>query len=110
MSQTKAVGKDIEVYTSFDSFYPFYLKEHSNRTNRRLHLIGTFIGQFFAIYFLLTGQFIKIPLAFIPGYFFAWIGHFVFQKNKPATFKYPFFSLMGDFKMFYQVLTGKIAF
>jgi hypothetical protein len=43
------------------------------------------------------------------GYGFAWIGHFIFEKNRPATFKYPLYSLMGDFKMFWDVVTGKIS-
>jgi len=100
-------GKEI-VYTSFEEFYPFYLKEHSNRTNKRLHFLGTALAQIFCIYFIIIGAFWYIPFVLIPGYGFAWLGHFVFQKNKPATFKYPVWSLRGDFKMFYSILTGKI--
>jgi hypothetical protein len=61
------------VYKSFDEFYPFYLKEHSNRTNRRLHVIGTFLGALSLIYFIVSGQFQLLFLPLLVGYGFAWV-------------------------------------
>ncbi len=97
-------------FTSFAEFYPFYLAEHSNRTCRKLHFTGTLL----AILFLLHGvmyrshySMLMIPVA---GYGFAWAGHFFFEKNQPATFTHPVYSLMGDFLMFGQLLTGRLGF
>ncbi|KAI8916543.1 hypothetical protein DFJ77DRAFT_460207 [Powellomyces hirtus] len=95
---------------SFTTFYPFYLGEHSNAICRRLHLIGT-AG---VTATLITAAVLKTPraLIYVPviGYTFAWVGHFFFEKNKPATFTYPLWSLMADFKMFWEVLSMKRAF
>jgi len=97
-------------FTSLKEFYPFYLSEHSNATSRKLHFIGT--GLVFL--FLLTGLSLHnynflIAIPFV-GYGFAWVGHYFFEKNKPATFQYPFFSLASDFLMFFDLLTGKEKF
>jgi hypothetical protein len=102
--------KPSKEYTSFSEFYPFYLSQHANKTNRRLHFCGSFLVLSVAIAALITQHwmlFLAVPFA---GYGFAWVGHFFVEKNKPATFTYPFFSLMGDFVMFWQILRGKISF
>lgn len=94
---------------TYKEFYPFYLSEHENPVNRLLHFIGTFlvfICLFMSIY---TGKYFYIILIPVVGYGFAWIGHFVFEKNKPATFQYPFWSLISDFKMFFQIIGGKVS-
>jgi len=103
---TNAVVK----YESFRQFYPYYLHEHRNKINRILHFIGTFISHLFLVYFLWSGKYSYIPLSVVPGYAFAWVGHFVFEKNKPATFQHPFYSFMGDIKLFYSILAGKAHF
>lgn len=92
---------------TFQEFWPFYLKEHSNAINRRLHFIGTFIVHILFIFILLKREWKLLWLLPLVGYFFAWIGHFLIEKNRPATFKHPIWSLMGDFKMFYLMLVGK---
>lgn len=97
-------------YTSFAEFYPFYLQEHANRTCRRLHFIGSTLVLLTAAYALLSGKLILLFWLPVIGYGFAWVGHFVFEKNRPATFKYPLYSLMGDWVMFKDMLTGKIVF
>ena len=94
---------------SFKAFYPYYLKEHSNKTCRLLHVIGTtivFALAFTAIYHKIPKLWMLVPIA---GYGFAWVGHYFFEKNKPATFKYPLWSLRSDFKMYFQILSGKIS-
>lgn len=95
-------------YTSFWSFYPYYLTEHARPINRLLHFTGTgiVIALLIAGIFLQNGKMLlAIPLA---GYGFAWFGHFVFEKNKPATFQYPLYSLGSDFVMFWHILTFQI--
>lgn len=97
-------------YTSFAEFYPYYLQEHSNATCRRLHYAGSLLVLGIFAYVLLSQQWpwlLAIPLA---GYGFAWIGHFVFEKNRPATFQYPLYSLLGDWVMLKDALTGRIKF
>ncbi len=95
-------------YTSLKEFYPYYLTEHSNRTSRILHFIGTSLFISVLIYCAVTrtwNWFIAGPLI---AYAFAWVGHFFFEKNKPATFKYPFYSLASDFIMLFHFLTGQL--
>lgn len=87
-------------YKNLDEFYPFYLSQHSNRTCRRLHFIGTIL----AIFQLIRTIFFAFNIAnfflvLVIGYGFAWVGHFFFEKNRPATFKYPWLSLQGDFRL-----------
>ncbi|MBY6203933.1 DUF962 domain-containing protein [Halomonas denitrificans] len=94
-------------FASFREFYPYYLDEHADRRCRRLHFVGTWlvIAAFIAGLFVSPWWFLAMPLA---GYGFAWVGHFAFEKNRPATFKYPLYSLAGDWVMFYDILRGKI--
>ena len=96
-------------FKSFADFYPFYLREHSNLTSRRLHFIGTGAVISLLLLFFFTGNPMILILLPILGYGFAWVGHFVFEKNRPATFKHPIYSLMGDFRMFWDILTGKVS-
>ncbi len=99
---------DDERYETLESFWPFYLNEHSDPVNRRLHVIGTTISVLWVAGCLLTGRWRWIPLALVPGYAFAWVGHFMFQKNRPATFKYPGKSLASDFVMWRHALAGTL--
>ena len=97
-------------YKSFDDFYPYYLSEHRNTTCRVLHFIGTSLVLAALATALITGNawwFAAMPLA---GYGFAWVGHFFFEKNRPATFTYPLYSFAGDWLMYFQLLVGKIGF
>jgi len=97
-------------YQSFSEFYPFYLSQHQNPTCRRLHFVGSFLIILLAVYALLTHSYTLLWLMPLIGYGFAWLGHFIFEKNKPATFTYPLYSLMGDWVMFKDILTGKLKF
>ncbi len=94
-------------YRTFKEFYPFYLSEHQNPTSRRLHFTGTALvfGIFIAAMLFHSWKLlIIIPFC---GYGFAWVGHFFFEKNKPATFQYPLYSLASDFKLFFDIVGGK---
>lgn len=95
-------------YTTFKSFYPFYLRQHSHSISRKLHYLGTSLVIAILIAVLIKGQWHGLFLLPLVGYFFAWVGHFFFEKNRPATFTYPFFSLMADFVMLFEALTGRL--
>ncbi|MDH7798407.1 MULTISPECIES: DUF962 domain-containing protein [unclassified Beijerinckia] len=95
-------------FASFREFYPFYLSEHANRVSRRLHFIGSCGVLVLIAVAILRGNAWWLLAALVCGYGFAWIGHFFFEKNRPATFQHPLYSLMGDWVMFWQILTGKI--
>ena len=95
-------------YNSFTEFWPYYLAEHSKPGTRLLHLVGTSIALGTVAVFILIGKWWLFPLALIPGYGAAWIGHFFIEKNKPATFQYPLWSFIGDYKMIGLMLTGKM--
>ncbi len=95
-------------YRSLSEFYPFYLSEHQNPTSRRLHFIGTALLIVIAVYAIVTLQWVLLWLVPVVGYGFAWVGHAFFEKNKPATFQYPLFSLASDFLMFGDILRGRV--
>ncbi len=94
-------------YTNFKDFYPYYLSEHSHKTTKLLHFIGTSISLYFLFNFFRTFDFVYIILSLLSGYGLAWISHFFIEKNKPATFKYPFYSFIGDHLMFIEIIMGK---
>ena len=97
-------------YRSFSEFYPFYLAEHRNTTCRRLHFVGSALVLVMLAYGLWRGTWLMVPAALVVGYGFAWVGHFFFEKNRPATFQYPLYSFIGDWVMFRDILTGRIRF
>lgn len=96
--------------TSYSEFYQYYLTEHQNKTSRILHFTGTFLVFVLLVLAILQGWGWRWILVPVVGYGFAWIGHAFFEKNKPATFKYPFWSLISDFKLFFEILFGKKDF
>jgi len=97
-------------YERFADFYPFYLSEHSNRTCRRLHFVGSTLALLCLALALVTRNPWWLAAALVSGYGFAWIGHFAFEKNKPASFRQPLFSFMGDWVMYRDIWTGRIRF
>jgi hypothetical protein len=101
---------DPRSFKSFAEFYPFYLGEHSNRTCRRLHFLGSTLALVCLATALWRGAPQYLLYALLCGYGFAWIGHFVFEKNKPASFKRPLYSFMGDWRMYAEIWRGRIPF
>jgi hypothetical protein len=99
---------DAKAFTSFADFYPFYLGEHSNRTCRRLHFLGTTLALVCLAMLWATGKPQYFLYSLLCGYGFAWVGHFAFEKNKPASFKRPLYSFMGDCVLYKDLWTGKI--
>jgi hypothetical protein len=97
-------------YASFRDFYSFYLTEHSNRTSRRLHVIGSTLVLAVLIAVVVTQRWIWLWALPVLGYGFAWVGHYFFERNRPATFTYPMYSFIGDWVMWWQVVTGRLKF
>ena len=97
-------------FASFREFYPFYLSEHANRTSRRLHFVGSCGVLALVVVAIATANAWWLLGALLCGYGFAWVGHFFFEKNRPATFRHPFYSFAGDWVMFKDILIGRIRF
>ena len=97
-------------FPDFAGFYPFYLSEHCNRTSRRLHFVGTSLALGLVLVALATQWWWLLFVALVQGYAWAWVGHFFFEHNRPATFQYPRYSFIGDWRMWWEMLTGKIPF
>lgn len=95
-------------YTSFREFYPFYLGEHRHPVSRRLHVVGTLSMLVITVLALVTRNWRLVLAGIVIAYALAWIGHFVFEKNRPATFQYPLYSLRGDFAMLRDVLLRRL--
>ena len=93
---------------TFEEFWPFYLNEHRDPVNRRLHFFGTGGVLILIIYALFVQNLSVLFLCPLLGYGSAWIGHFLIEKNRPATFRYPLWSLLGDFRMFFLAVTGRL--
>ncbi|WP_434030320.1 Mpo1-like protein [[Pseudomonas] boreopolis] len=97
-------------FRNFSEFYPFYLSEHANRTSHRLHFVGSCGVLLLVLLAIVRGQPWWLLAALACGYGFAWVGHFFFEKNRPATFRHPFYSFMGDWVMFRDILLRRIPF
>ena len=95
-------------FASFDDFYAFYLREHESRVSRRLHVVGTLLAIVFLLGALVTREWALLWGVPVAGYALAWTGHFFFEKNAPATFRHPLYSLRGDLTMLRDVLTGRL--
>jgi hypothetical protein len=100
----------MQTYASFAQFYPFYLSEHAKRSTRRLHFLGSSLALLCLLALVFTGSPWWFLAGLVAGYGFAWGSHMMVEKNRPATFQYPLYSFMGDWVMFWQMLTGRIAF
>jgi len=94
---------------SFAEFYPYYLNEHNNRTCRKLHFIGSTLALLCLWSLIWTHEPLFFVAALVCGYGFAWVGHYGFEKNRPASFKRPLWSFMGDWRMYADIWAGKIS-
>lgn len=101
---------DPRTLRTFADFYPFYLGEHRDSTCRRMHFAGTTLGILCLAMLLATGNGWWFLAGLVAGYGFAWVGHFAFEKNKPASFRRPLYSFMGDCRLYRDMWTGKVPF
>jgi hypothetical protein len=102
------VGYDVGMISSYREFWDFYVREHSKPATRALHFIGTFLGLVLLVWFVWRGTWWGLPLCLAVGYAFAWAAHFLVEKNRPATFKYPLWSFVSDYKMMWFIITGRM--
>lgn len=102
MSETK---RKIENYAEF---WDFYVSEHLQPLTRLLHFVGTSLGLVLLFWFIRNGVWYYFPLCLVVGYAFAWFSHFFIEHNQPASFKYPLWSFISDYKMMFYMLTGRM--
>ena len=93
---------------TYHDFWPYYLKEHARPETRAIHYLGTALATLCLLAFVVTGNLWFVPAALVSGYAFAWIGHFFIERNRPATFTYPLWSLFSDFRMAWSWITGRL--
>jgi len=109
LSMSKSASPIVQSrFANFADFYTYYLGEHRNLNCRRLHFVGTALVITLVIVALGTGNARLLMFTPVAGYGFAWIGHFAFEKNRPATFSHPWYSLAADFVLFRDILAGRI--
>jgi hypothetical protein len=104
---TKPTGTQPQ-FANFRDFYPYYLAQHRNRICRRLHLSGTLLALVVAVVALVSGRWLWLVAVPLAGYLPAWAGHLFFERNSPATFSHPLYSLRGDLAMLAEVLSGRM--
>ena len=98
-----------ERYRTFGDFWPYYLGEHAHGATRVFHFVGTTVGAALFVFALVTQRWVLLPAALVASYGLAWLSHFTIEKNRPATFTYPVWSFMGDWKMLFLALTGRLG-
>lgn len=98
-----------EPITRYSEFWPYYLREHAKPGTRGMHYLGTGLASALLVATLVTGRLWLVPFALLAGYGPAWIAHFFVEKNRPATFKYPLWSLASDYRMAFIWVTGQLG-
>lgn len=93
----------------YSEFYRFYLTEHRDITSRRLHAVGSSLGIYFFTKAIRQRKLKYVALGLVSGYACAWVGHFVFEKNKPASFKQPLYSFISDWRMLSDIIRGNLS-
>ena len=96
-------------YRTFAAFWPHYLREHAKPRTRALHYVGTSVVVLIALGALVSGRWLLLLIVPLAGYGFAWLAHFCIERNRPATFTYPLWSLAADFRMWWLWLTGRLG-
>jgi hypothetical protein len=110
VAEVNPESSTVREFRSFAEFYPYYLGEHSQPGTRRLHFVGTLAAIGLVAAFAVTLNWWLLLAAPVAGYLVAWIGHGFVERNRPATFRHPWYSFLGDWVMFKDMLTGRIRF
>jgi hypothetical protein len=108
MTASPSTSRPRPQFANFREFYPHYLSQHRNQTSRRLHVGGTLLALVIGALALLRGRVDWVLFALAAGYLPAWVGHFFFERNAPATLRHPVYSLRGDFTMLFETLIGRM--
>ncbi len=95
--------------SNYVEFWDFYVQEHSQPLTRVLHFIGTSLGIVLLVWFIARGTWYYFPLCLVSGYGFAWVSHFFVERNKPASWTYPGWSFISDYKMMWYMMTGRMG-
>lgn len=95
-------------FRNYAEFWPYYLQQHSRRETKIFHTVGLFLAGVVIATAIVTGHWLWIPVALVPGYGVAWIGHTVYEGNLPATFGHPLWSFISDFRMVFLFVTGRL--
>jgi hypothetical protein len=106
---SEGASPDTRRFGSFEEFWPFYVAEHGRAATRALHFAGTTAGLLLVAAALGTARPILLLAALVVSYGLAWAGHFVVERNRPATFRYPIWSLLGDFRMYSLMWRGRMS-
>lgn len=94
--------------TTYRDFWPYYLREHAQPGTRTIHFFGTGLATLSLAALLITRNLWFLPVALTAGYGPAWVAHFFVEKNRPATFEYPLWSLVSDYRMAWSWATGRL--
>lgn len=94
---------------SYAEFWPFYLQEHADPKTRMFHYVGTSLVIAIALTAIATQNWLLLLAMPVAGYFFAWVSHAFIERNRPATFIHPVWSLISDFKMFFMWISGRLG-
>ena len=107
-TKTRATDATTRDFKTYDEFWSHYLREHSRAGTKWLHAAGTITAVALVVFAVVTRRWLLVPVALVPGYGLSWIGHYFVERNTPATFGHPAWSMLSDFRMVALMLAGRL--